>query len=206
MTIFYGFDGRTYANITNKCPCDCVFCIRKGGDSIVGNDPLWLEHEPTLDEIKQAFDKLDVSSIKEVVFCGYGEPMERAETLIDTAKYIKSKGNISIRVNTNGLVRLIDPSFDISALKGVVNSVSISLNAPDSKSYYEITRPSFGEKAFDEMLKFSVDVKDLGIKTGFTVVDMGNMADSIEKCRALSQSMGIPLRVRQYVTDNENYR
>lgn len=206
MTIFYGFDGRTYANITNKCPCDCVFCIRKGGDSIVGNDPLWLEHEPTLDEIKQAFDKLDAGSIKEVVFCGYGEPMERAAVLVDTAKYIKIKGNISIRVNTNGLVRLIDPSFDISTLKGTVDSVSISLNAPDSKSYCEITRPNFGEKAFDEMLKFAQDVKSLGIKTGFTVVDMGGMAEMIEKCRALSQSMGIPLRVRQYVTDNENYR
>ena len=206
MTVFYGFDGRTYANITNKCPCDCVFCIRKGGDSIVGNDPLWLEHEPTLDEIKQAFDKLNVSSIKEVVFCGYGEPMERATVLLDTAKYIKSKGNISIRINTNGLVRLIYPLFDISTLKGAVDSVSISLNAPDSKSYCEITRPKFGEIAFDEMLKFAQDVKSLGIKTGFTVVDMGNMAEHIEKCRVLSLSLGIPLRVRQYVTDNENYR
>ena len=205
MTIFYTFDGKLYANITNKCPCDCKFCIRRGGDSIVGNDSLWLEHEPTPAEIKSAFDAYDASQIGEVVFCGYGEPMQRAQTLIDTARYIKSKGDIRIRVNTNGLVRLIDPQFDISALKGAVDSVSVSLNASDEKKYNEITRPCFGEKAYGEMLRFSQDVKAMGIEVGFTVVDMDGMEDEIAACQEVADSMGIPLRVRDYVTDNESY-
>lgn len=205
MTIFYDLDGKTYANITNKCPCDCVFCIRKGGDSIAGNDTLWLEHEPAFEEIKQAFDRLDVSSIKEIVFCGYGEPMERADVLLETAEYIKSKRDIRIRVNTNGLVRLIDKDFDVKQLVGRVDCVSVSMNAPDSEKYNEITRPSFGEIAFDEMIRFAKDVKELGIEVGFTAVDMGNMAEDIARCRKLAESMGIPLRVREYITDNQNY-
>lgn len=205
MTIFYTFDGKLYANITNKCPCDCRFCIRQGGDSIVGNDSLWLEHEPTPDEIKTAFDRYDAAQIDEVVFCGYGEPMERAQTLIETAKYIKSKGDIRIRVNTNGLVRLIDPTFDIIGLKGAVDSVSVSLNASDSEKYNAITRPCFGENAYSEMLRFAQDVKALGIEVGFTVVDMGGMDSEIAQCQAVADSMGIPLRVRDYVTDNESY-
>lgn len=59
MTIFYKFDGQMYINITNGCPCDCVFCLRNNSDSVKGNDSLWLEHEPSFEEITAAFDKFD---------------------------------------------------------------------------------------------------------------------------------------------------
>lgn len=204
MTIFYKFDGKMYINITNGCPCDCVFCIRKNGDSIEDNDSLWLEHEPSFEEICAAFEKFDKHGITEAVFCGYGEPTVRADMLIKTAEYIKSKTEMSVRVNTNGLVRLINKDFNIERFKGVVDSFSISLNAPTSRRYNEVTRPSFGEKSFDEMLRFAGDVKALGIKTSFTVVDIIT-SEEIKECEKLAEKMGIPLRVRAYVTDNESY-
>lgn len=204
MTIFYKFDGKMYINITNGCPCDCVFCIRKNGDSIEDNDSLWLEHEPSFEEICAAFEKFDKHGITEAVFCGYGEPTVRADMLIKTAEYIKSKAEMSVRVNTNGLVRLINKDFNIERFKGVVDSFSISLNAPTSRRYNEVTRPSFGEKSFDEMLRFAGDVKALGIKTSFTVVDIIT-SEEIKECEKLAEKMGIPLRVRAYVTDNESY-
>lgn len=86
MTIFYEFEGKLYANITNKCPCSCVFCIRKNGDSVADNDSLWLEHEPSYEEIIKAFDDFDKTGLHELVFCGYGEPMERADVLLEVAK------------------------------------------------------------------------------------------------------------------------
>lgn len=204
MTIFYGFEGKMYVNITNGCPCDCVFCIRKNGDSIEDNGSLWLEHEPSFDEITKAFEEFDKTGIKEAVFCGYGEPTVRADMLIKTAEYIKSVSDMSVRVNTNGLVRLIHKNFDISRFKGAVDSFSISLNAPNAKRYNEVTRPGFGEWAFDEMLSFAKDVKALGIKTAFTVVDVID-GDEIKACGKLAEELGIPLRVRSYVTDNESY-
>ena len=73
MTIFYEFEGKLYANITNKCPCSCIFCIRKNGDSVADNDSLWLEHEPSYEEIIKAFDDFDKTGLHELVFCGYGE-------------------------------------------------------------------------------------------------------------------------------------
>ncbi len=205
MTIFYKFEGKIYANITNRCPCDCRFCIRQGGDSIAGNESLWLEHEPDIDEIRAAFDSLDKKNMNRVVFCGYGEPMERAETLVEAAKYIKENYAMSIRVNTNGLISLIDPGFDIAKMVGVIDSVSVSLNAPTAEEYCEITRPSFGKKAFDAMISFAKSAKALGIGVGFTVVDMGGMDEEIAECRRLADSLDIPLRVRAYVTDNESY-
>lgn len=204
MTIFYKFDGKMYINITNGCPCDCVFCIRKNGDSIEDNDSLWLEREPSFEEICAAFERFDKTGITEAVFCGYGEPAVRADMLIKTAEYIKSNSKMSVRVNTNGLVRLINKDFNIERFKGVIDSFSISLNAPNAKRYNEVTRPSFGEKAFDEMLSFAQDVKALGIKTSFTVVDIIS-PDEVKECEKLADKLGIPLRVRAYVTDNESY-
>ena len=204
MTIFYKFEGKLYINITNGCPCDCVFCIRKNGDSIEDNDSLWLEREPTFEEICAAFDAFEKTGISEAVFCGYGEPMVRADTLIKTAEYIKANSELKLRVNTNGLVRLIHKDFDVSRFKGVIDSFSISLNAPNAKRYNEVTRPHFGEAAFDEMLNFAKDVKAMGIETAFTVVDVITPEETAE-CGKLAESLGIPLRVRAYVTDNESY-
>lgn len=193
-----------YINITNGCPCKCVFCIRKNADSVCDNDSLWLEHEPSFDEIKAAFGKFDKNGVEEAVFCGYGEPTVRAEMLLETAKLIRENTDMKIRLNTNGLVRLIHKDFDITRFKGLLDSVSVSLNAPTAKRYNEVTQPSFKENAFDEMLKFAVDMKNLGIKTGFTVVDIIS-DEEIAECEKLAEKLGIPLRVRHYITDNESY-
>lgn len=193
-----------YINITNGCPCDCVFCIRKNGDSIEDNDSLWLEREPSLEEVCAAFDAFDKTGISDAVFCGYGEPTVRAELLLDTAKYIKENSLMKIRVNTNGLVRLIHKDFDVNRFSGLIDSFSISLNAPSAARYNEVTKPVFGEKAFDEMLNFARDVTKIGIETSFTVVDVIT-PEEIRECEILSEKLGIPLRVRAYVTDNESY-
>lgn len=203
-TIFYKFEGKMYINITNGCPCRCVFCIRNNADTISDNDSLWLEHEPDFDEIVAAFNAFDKTGITEAVFCGYGEPMVRADMVVRTAEYIKNNSKLNIRLNSNGLVKLIHPNFDLNSLKGLIDSVSVSLNAPNAKRYNEVTQPSFGERAFDVMLDFAKQMKNICGKVGFTVVDVIS-DEEIEACKALAQSLEIPLRVRSYVTDNESY-
>ncbi len=204
MTIFYEFGGKLYANITNKCPCACVFCIRKNGDSVGGNDSLWLSHEPTIEEIISAFESFDKTGLSDLVFCGYGEPMSRADVLIEFAKYVREHTDMTIRINTNGLVALIDPAFDIEKMRGVIDSVSISLNAPDKNSYLEVTKPCFGIDSFDIMLQFATKAKEIVSDVAFTVVDVIT-DEQIEACQALSDNMEIPLRVRHNVTNNESY-
>ena len=204
LTIFYKFEGKLYINITNGCPCKCVFCIRDNADSIKDNDSLWLEHEPSFEEITAAFDAFDKSGMTDAVFCGYGEPCVRADMIVRVAEYIKQHSDMRIRLNTNGLVKLIHRDFDINSFRGIIDSVSISLNAPDACRYNEVTRPSFGEKSFDVMLKFAEDMKQIVPSVGFTVVDIIS-EEEIQRCHAPADSMGIPLRVRHYVTDNESY-
>lgn len=205
MTIFYKFEGKMYINITNGCPCRCLFCLRNNADSIKDNDSLWLEHEPSFDEITAAFEAFDKTGISDAVFCGYGEPTVRADMVVRVAEYIKANSDMKIRLNTNGLVKLIHPDFDTERFRGLIDSVSISLNAPDAKRYNEVTRPSFGEKSYGVMLDFAKEMKEICPEVKFTVVDTFITAEEIEHCKKTAEELGIPLRVRAYISDNESY-
>ena len=130
--------------------------------------------------------------------------MTRADILIEFAKYVKEHTDMTIRINTNGLVPLIDPDFDTEKLRGVIDSVSISLNAPDKESYLEVTKPKFGIDSFDVMLQFAKKMKDVVGDVAFTVVDVIS-EEQISACQELSDTLGIPLRVRHNVTNNESY-
>ena len=197
MTILYDVGGKLYINLTNKCPCNCTFCIRRNGDGAYGSDSLWLEHEPSLDEVKAAFAKVDMSKYKEVVFCGYGEPMERVNEVIAVGEFVKANyGDVTVRLNTNGLGDKIHGVPTAKLLQGAVDIVSISLNSYCREKYNEVTRPKWDD-AFDAMLSFAADCKSYLPQVIFTVVDVIPPED-ISRAKALAMSIGIPLRVREY--------
>lgn len=197
MTILYDVGGKLYINLTNKCPCNCTFCIRHNGDGAYGSDSLWLEHEPSLDEVKEAFSKVDMSKYKEVVFCGYGEPMERVNEVIAVGEFVKANyGDVTVRLNTNGLGDKIHGVPTAKLLQGAVDIVSISLNSYCKEKYNEVTRPKWDD-AFDAILAFAADCKAYLPQVIFTVVDVIPPED-ISRAKALAMSIGIPLRVREY--------
>lgn len=59
--IVYTYGNSVYMNITNKCPCSCVFCIRSNGDGLGSAESLWLKKDPTLEEIEDEINKFDFS-------------------------------------------------------------------------------------------------------------------------------------------------
>jgi len=200
MTIFYELYGALYVNITNKCPCSCIFCIRNSTDVIKNSDPLWFEgDEPTIDEIKKDFERFDIEKYSEIVFCGFGEPTERMDILIETAKFLKTKTNKKIRLNTNGLSDLILGRKNTACeLKGLIDTVSISLNAPNAKRFAEVTNSVFKEESFEALLDFASDAKKCIDNVMFTVVDVISKKE-IEECQKIADNMGIGLRVRKYI-------
>ncbi|SFJ15606.1 radical SAM enzyme, TIGR04100 family [Terrisporobacter glycolicus] len=195
MTILYDYKESLYVNITNKCPCSCVFCIRKETDHVGNSDSLWLDHEPTVEEVKNEFKKFNLENYDEIVFCGYGEPLVRINEVIEIAKYIRSISDLKIRINTNGLSDLIHNKKTAILLKDKIDSVSISLNAPNKIRYNEVTKPKFGEKSFDALLNFAKDCKEYIEEVNFSVVDEINN-DEIEEAQKLAYKMNIVLRVR----------
>ena len=106
--ILYVYKDKVYLNITNKCPCACTFCIRSKKDAIGDASNLWLNHNPSFEEVKAAIDAFDFTGYNEIIFCGYGEPTNSFDVLVKTAQYIRSKLGIKIRVNTNGLGSLVN--------------------------------------------------------------------------------------------------
>ena len=198
MTITYPVSKGIYVNITNRCPCACTFCIRNHKDHVFESDTLWLDREPTVQEICESLDTWNLEEFEEIVFCGFGEPTVRLYDLLDVARYIKSKSDIKIRINTNGLADLIWNKSTASELNGLIDTVSISLNATNKQDYLEIVRPKFGIESFDAMLKFTKDCTQYVSSVIMTVVDVVTTKEEQEKCKEICESVGAVFRVRPY--------
>ncbi len=198
MTITYPVKNGLYINLTNRCPCACTFCLRQKGDGVYGSDSLWLEREPTAREVCDSIDSYDLSGFAEVVFCGYGEPTERLEVLLEVAAHIRSRYPIPIRINTNGLADLINGGQTAPSLEGLIDTVSISLNASNSEDYYKLSRPKFGVGSFDSLLSFARDCTNYVPHVVMTVVDVVTSKEEQARCRAICESVGAALRVRPY--------
>lgn len=203
MTITYEYEGALYVNLTNRCDCNCVFCLRHNGHkgSIYADD-LWLEHEPTVDEALADFAKRDLSTYREIVFCGFGEPIYRWEDIARIIDTLKTQGGLPpIRINTNGHGNLIHGRDITPELAGRVDTVSISLNGATGLEYCAVTQPRDGEAAWDAMLDFTRKATEHVPNVVMTIVDKDKTPADIETCRALAESLGAELRVRAYIPD-----
>lgn len=198
MTITYPVHNGIYVNMTNRCPCACTFCLRKQSDHVYGSDSLWLEREPTVEEVCESIDKWDLSKYSEIVFCGYGEPTMRLDDLLKVAAYIKSKSNIPLRINTNGLADLIAGEKVAHKLEGLIDTVSVSLNATNKEDYFKLVRPKFGIDSYDAMLSFTKECTKYVPNVIMTVVDEVTSKEEQKKSREICESIGAKLRVRPY--------
>ncbi|WP_234122508.1 TIGR04100 family radical SAM protein [Clostridium hydrogenum] len=190
-------DKNIYVNLTNKCPCSCTFCLRNTKEMSEANN-LWLDREPTVQEIIEEFEKYDITKFKEIVFCGFGEPLTRLDAILEVAKYLKNRNsNIKVRINTNGLADLIHKKETAPLYKGLIDTISISLNASNAEEYFRLTRNKFGIESYDAMLKFAVSCKKYVPNVVMTVVDCIGQ-EEIDACQAVCDNIGIPLRVRTF--------
>lgn len=195
--IIYTYKDNVYFNITNRCTCKCIFCIRDEQDSLGTAAGLWHDHNPTWEEIKAAVDAFDFTDYKEAVFCGYGEPTCAYDNLIATAKYMKEQHpDMKLRINTNGLGELFNKKPIAEEMAKYIDSVSISLNAPNAQRYQEVTNPCF-EDAFKDMLAFAKKAKGLFEGVQFSVVSVIS-EEEIAESQKIADDMGIPLKVRIY--------
>lgn len=185
-----------YVNLTNKCPCSCTFCLRNTKEMAESNS-LWLKKEPTVEEVIAEFEKYDLTKFNEIIFCGFGEPLTRVDDLLEVARYLKNRSNNRIRINTNGLADLIHEKETAPLLKGLIDTVSISLNASNAEEYFKLTRSKFGIESYDAMLKYAVSCKEYVPNVVLTVVDCIGQ-EEIDACQAVCDSIGIPLRVRVF--------
>ena len=193
-TYVYDYKDAIYINLTNKCTNNCTFCIRNEHNGIGGHN-LKLDKEPEAADIIEELEKRD--KVDRVVFCGLGEPTMRFGVLLQTARYLKTRG-AHVRINTNGQGSAY-AGYDIAQkMSGLVDTVSISLNASNAADYQESCRSRYREQAYTYLLEFAKSCIAAGIETVLSVVDIIG-EEEVEKCRRIVQEIGAKFRVRHYI-------
>ena len=198
MEILYKVHNNLYVNLTNQCPCACTFCLRQTMDRIGESDRLWLDHEPSFDEVVEAFRKFDVAQFDEIVFCGFGEPTMAFPMLKKVAKYVKDTFDKPVRVNTNGLGNLIWERDITPELKGLVDTISFSLNTPNAEKYHELVRSKFGEQSFDAMLTFAKNATQYVPNVVLSTVDTTLTKEEEAVCQKICDRIGATYRIRPW--------
>ena len=198
MTILYKVHNNLYVNLTNKCPCACTFCLRQTRDHMDDSGVLWLEKEPTADEVIADFANFNMDDYDEVVFCGFGEPTERIDVLLEVAAYVKKTYNKPTRINTNGLGNLVNGRDITPELKGLIDTVSISLNTPNKERYYELTRSKFGIGSFDAMIDFAKEAVKYVPHVVMTTVATTITKEEEAECQRICDNIGVKYRIRPF--------
>lgn len=206
MTITYEYEGALYVNLTNRCNCNCEFCLRHGKKegSIYTEDSLWLEREPTRQEALDSFLSRDVCSYREIVFCGYGEPTYRIDDIVWLVDQLKERFGDKlppVRINTNGHANLFLGRDVAPLLQGRIDTISISLNGSTPEEYCAVTKPRQGMQAWDAMLDFARECREYVPHVVMTIVDKDKTPEEITRCRRLTEDLGVTLRIRAYIPD-----
>jgi TatD DNase family protein len=190
--IAYRIRNSLYLNITNRCSNRCTFCPKFDDFTVKGHN-LMLNGEPSFEEVMAAIGQ--PAGIDEVVFCGYGEPLLRLDLVKQVAGEIKRRG-YSVRINTDGQANQVHGRDILPELAGLVDSISVSLNAPDAATYSRLCNTPFGEAGFKivcDFIRLATGHIPQVIASAVTVPGI-----DIEACRALAESLGAEFRVREY--------
>lgn len=197
-SVVYWLGNSLYLNVTNKCSNCCYFCFRKFKNGIKEFN-LKLDKEPTLEKVIEELRKvMNRKSWNEVVFCGFGEPLERLDLVLEVTRWVKKNYWKAVRVDTNGHGYLLNRGRDVvRELKEVgLDKVSVSLNAHDKVSYDQICKPVF-EDAYENVLQFIKNAKEEGLETEATAVTIPEV--DIAKVKDLAESLGINFYLREYI-------
>ena len=198
MVITYEVGDGLYVNVTNRCTNSCSFCVRSVADGTYGE--LWLEREPTVEEIVDSITNADPTKYSEIVFCGYGEPTVRFYDIILVANRIKRQfPDVKIRINTNGHANLIYGKDVTPLMRDVIDSVSISLNTASAEDYVKVCAPEFGLSAYEGLLDFAAKAKNYVPFVCFSVVRESIPDEDIERCREIAERCGVTLKVREMI-------
>ncbi|MEG1724141.1 MAG: TIGR04100 family radical SAM protein [Anaerovoracaceae bacterium] len=193
--VLYDYGSGLYANITNRCPCKCDFCIRDMVDTLGSADSLWLKREPSREEVIEMIETMDLSPYNELIFCGYGEPLERLDDVIEISKYVKANTDLKVRINTNGLSDLINKKETAPLFEGVIDGISISLNAPTPQKYNSLCHPIYGEEALPAIIEFTKNIKKYVKDVTMSIVNVIPEEDVYE-CEKIANELNVKFRIR----------
>lgn len=201
MTITYEMDDNLYINLTNRCTNSCTFCVRnrETAANYLPNLNLWLEREPTTEEVVEELKSRNLAAYHSIVFCGFGEPLMRATECIQIAKWLKSNCQSQLRINTNGQANLYHNRNIAAELAGIFDTISISLNAKNAAEYQILCQSEYGESAYQSILDFAATCAK-HTQTILSIVTTPDTPPShITECRKIAENLGCQFRARELI-------
>jgi TatD DNase family protein len=156
-----------------------------------------LEKDPTPEEIVKAIDATWTPEFDDVAVVGFGEPLLNLDAVLAAIRRIKELSNVEVRMNTNGQALLTHPTRDVprELADAGLDRIQISLNAPDSETYYRLCRPKMGRGAFESILEFIERCIPL-MKVELSAVDIPGV--DMDACKGLADRLGVNFRVRVF--------
>jgi TatD DNase family protein len=192
-TIAYKIGNSLYLNITNRCSNTCIFCPKFTQYKLYGHN-LLLKEEPSFAEVIAAVTMAEPTGIDEIVFCGFGESLIRLDLVVRIAQELKRRYRYPIRINTDGQANLVHGRNIIPELVGLVDTISVSLNASDAATYMQLCDTPFGDEGFSGVCEFIRLAKQQIPNVIASVVDYPGV--DLDACRALALSLGVSFKVR----------
>jgi len=197
-SVAYWLGNSLYLNVTNRCPNSCYFCFRKYKKGIREFN-LKLEKEPTPEEVIEELRKvINRKNWSEVVFCGFGEPLERLDLVLEVTRWTKKHTWKTVRIDTNGQGYLLNRGREVvrELKEAGVDKVSVSLNAHNKETYNQVCKPVL-RGAYENVLEFIKKAKEAGLETEATAVTIPEV--DLAKVKELAENMGIKFSVREYI-------
>jgi len=191
--IAYPIRNSLYLNITDRCTLECRFCPKHTEQGPTVHDfDLSLDHRPEVDEIIQAIG--NPAAYDEIVFCGFGEPTLRFKVLMEVARWIKAHGG-KVRINTDGLANLVNKRDVLPEMQGIIDSLSVSMNAQDPDIYAQHCHPAL-PGSWEAMLAFLEEAPTYIPEVTATAIE-GLEGVDIQACEQLAKQRGVAFRRRQ---------
>ncbi len=205
-TYAYILDNNMYINLTNLCTNNCIFCIRSLNEEVAGSNLNLSSENISYDDVISQIKEKMTPDIKEIVFCGYGEPLLKLELIKKIATFAKENYPlIPTRINTNAQANVIYKRNIVPELKGLIDKVSISLNADNAKQYQELSKSKFGESVYEEVKIFAKLCAEAGIDTSMSIVTgYKDNIINIENCKKITEELGVKLRIREWLDEGYN--
>jgi TatD DNase family protein len=190
--IAYRIRNALYLNVTNRCTNACIFCAKFKDFQVKGHH-LRLDHEPTAAEVKAAIG--EPKGYDEVVFCGYGEPLIRLDLVKEVAAWLKEQG-VRVRINTDGQANLVHGRNVVPELVGLIDEISVSLNASDPLTYQRICQSRFDLAGYEGVKDFIRQAAKVIPTVTASAVALPGI--DIEACRRVASELGVEFREREY--------
>ena len=191
QTISYRIRDSLYLSINDRCTLECTFCPKTLGSTKVHEYDLKIDYRPSVNEIIKAID--DPKKYAQIVFCGYGEPTLRLKVVLEVANWLKQKGAI-VRINTDGLANLVHKRNVLPEMEGLIDELSVSLNAQNQKIYDLHCQPQLNN-SYQAMLDFLKLSTNYNIKVTATAID-GLQGVNIAQCKNIASKIGVNFKAR----------